>query len=400
MIGSSKFGLSLVAIGVAGLSALLVVPACGSSEQSGPGGSGSGSGGGSSGGSSSGGSSSGAYCGTKGTACCAAAGQIPNPECDDGDETLCTTPTTCPIAEPQCGSTSTCEPLTTNTAATQNFRMRRLIVVAPPALASSAVQTLVVNGGVDMNEKQCGETQTGDFSWLLSLDTAGNMLTTGGAPPCDLTNTPSCDPFNNGYCFVNKNVNGIQIGPIKSPVTKAADGTYSTAIIPSLNIPIYFGTPTTIITLPISNGSMTGIKISPDGNCIGSVNTKAIQPDCTDSYTNCSKWLTDASMTGFITLAQADKVHVSLLNETLCVLLSSEKNPVVAPGTGFKSCVVDANGNPTEKGNYCSSPAGAGGCADSYWLAATFAASAVKINDGTGVADCTGGTGPTDAAAE
>ena len=48
-----------------------------------------------------------------------------------------------------------------------------------------------------------------------------------------------------------------------------------------------------------------------------------------------------------------------------------------------KSCPVDANGNVTDKGDYCSSPPGpaTSTCADSFWLAATFAASAVNIND-------------------
>ena len=392
---STKFGLSLAALGAIGLIAV-VGPACSSSESPGP--TGGSSGGGSSSGSAEGGS--GIYGGPAGKLCVAAAGQVPNPECDDGDETQCpSAPTSCKIAEPQCGSTSTCLPLASNTGTTKNFRMRRLIIVAPPALANSTVQNVVVNSGVDMLEPQCGEpsTGTGDFSWLLSIDTANNTLKTGGAPPCDLGDTPSCDPFNTGFCFVNKTVNGIPIAPISSPITKAADGTWSTATIPQLNIPIYFGTPTQIITLPISNGSMAGIKVSADGNCIGSVNTKALGPDCSDNYQACSKWLTDGAMSGFITLEAADKVNVALLNESLCVLLTgNKKGPSV---NGSLLCQRDAGGKIVDKGDYCSSPAGPGGCQDAFWLAATFAASAAKINDGTGIADCTGGGTPADSGA-
>lgn len=389
---STKFGLSLTGLVGIGLGAL-VVQACSSSStptQPGPDSGVTNPEGG-------GPPQSGTYCGAPGAACCAKPGQVPNPECDDGDETQCkTTPTACKISEPQCGSTSTCLPLTTNTGTTQNFRMQRLILVAPPALANATVQNVVVNSGVDMHEPQCGTsstTATGDFSWLLSIDTAANTLKTGGAPPCDLTDTPSCDPFNTGYCFVNKTVNGIPIAPINSPLTKAADGTYSTAVIPQLNIPIYFGgPPPSIITLPISSGSMTGIKVSTDGNCIGSVNPNALGPDCSDDYTACSKWKTDGAMSGYITLEAADHVSVSLLNETLCVLLTNnKKGPSM---NGILSCQRDANGKLVDKGDYCSSPAGAGGCADSFWLAATFAASAVKLNDGTGIADCTGSGGP------
>ncbi len=411
---STKFGLSIAALSAIGVSAFLT-PACSSSTSTDTGGdSGTGSSSGSGTGSSSGsagqdGSAGTAYCGAVKAKCCASPGQVPNPECDDGDETACaTTASTCSVAA-SCGSTSTCEPLADNgTNTTKDFRMRRIILVAPTALANGTVQNLVVNTGVDMAEPQCGNptTGTGDFNWLLSVDTTAKMLTTGGAPPCDTTNSPSCDPFNTGYCFVNKNVNGIQVGPVTAAITKAADGTWFTTPgeIPTLNIPIYFGTPITIIVLPISNGAITGMKISADGNCIGSVNTKASGADCSDDYTQCSKWLTDGSLSGYITLKAADTVQVSLLNETLCSLLTGDKGgtPVKsATGSSIATCTKDANGNPTAKGNYCSTTNSAGGCNDSDWIAATFAASAVKINDGTGVADCTGGgAGIADAAAE
>ena len=68
---STKFGLSIAALG---LSAMLV-PACSSSESTGPQDSGAGG--------------STQYCGSKGASCCAQAGQVPHPECDDGDETQC-----------------------------------------------------------------------------------------------------------------------------------------------------------------------------------------------------------------------------------------------------------------------------------------------------------------------
>ena len=303
-----------------------------------------------------------------------------------------------------CGSTTasapSCEPLANNTANPYDFRMRRIIIVAPPKLANATVQNAVVTGGVDMNEPQCGENQTGGFNWLLSFDTNKNTLTTGGAPPCDTTDTvamngfPACNPFTTGYCFVNKTVNGIQVGPASGAITQAADGSYSTqpGVIPTLNIPIYFGEPPAIIVLPISNGVIKGVTISPDGNCIGSVNVDAMTGSaCTDNYTTCSKWLTAGALTGYITLKTANSVQVSLLSETLCSLLTGDQKGPTPPGeaSGF-SCSKDASGKITDQGDYCSTTLSAGGCKDSFWLAATFSASAVKINDGTGVPDCSG----------
>ncbi len=274
--------------------------------------------------------------------------------------------------------------------------MRRIILVSPPKLANVTVQTGVVTSGVDMLETQCGEEGSGLFNWMLSFDMTAKTVTTGGAPQCDTTGQPPCDPFTTGYCFVHKLVDGIHVGPVTAPITQAADGTWGTTRgdIPLLNIPIYFGSPPSIILLPISNGAITGAKISTDSNCIGSVNIDALATDCSDNYQNCSKWKTDASLSGYITLKAANTVQISLLSETLCTLLSGDSTGTPTPGTGYHTCATDANGNVTvAKGDYCSTTSSAGGCADSFWLSAAFAASAANMNDGTGVPDCTSDLG-------
>jgi hypothetical protein len=347
------------------------------------------------------------YSGTAGQACVAPPATIPDPACDDavqsgsanGVESLCpTTPPSpaCSLSACQAASVAagSCEPLANNPAAGPwNFRMRRLIVAAPPNLASTTIQNTVVTNGVDMNEKQCGEVGTGAFSWLISVtpdgpDAGTGTIKTGGAPPCDLPNpvagsTPgtwSCDPFTTGYCFVNKTLGNLQIGPATGNVVKNCDGSWSTTtVIPTLNIPIYYQG--NIITLPISNGAIEGMQISPDGNCVGSFNPGALNSDCTDQYTDCSKWKTDGALTGYITLETADTVKVDLLNESLCVVLTNSQG--VPDATGFKYCGRNADGSIKYPGDYCSTTKAPGGCNDSFWLAATFAASAVNINDGT-----------------
>jgi hypothetical protein len=54
----------------------------------------------------------------------------------------------------------------------------------------------------------------------------------------------------------------------------------------------------------------------------------------------------------------------------------------------MKTTTGNCPANAFNMGNYCSSPPGPGGCDDSFWLAATFAASAVNINSGTGMPGC------------
>ncbi len=337
----------------------------------------------------------GTFCGSAGQPCCLPLppGEVPHPECDDGDETQCKGTTACDLSKCQAVSTTAagCEALTTNpTTGPLNFRMRRIILVAPPNLVTQAAQNTVVNTGVSMNEPQCGSvpSETGDFSWLLSLDTTAMTVKTGGAPPCDITDKladggpDSCNPFTTGYCFVNKKVGSLPIAPVTAPITKNGD-TYSADGIGTINIPIYFQG--SIIVLPINGGKMTGVKVSADGNCIGSFNPNALHDDCSDDYTACSLWKTDGAITGYITLEQADTVTVSLLNATLCAFLTG--TPSATQGA-LAICPRDANNKITAKGDYCSNPQTPGGCQDSFWLAATFAASAVKINDGTNVPDC------------
>ena len=54
------------------------------------------------------------------------------------------------------------------------------------------------------------------------------------------------------------------------------------------------------------------------------------------------------------------------------------------------NCATDSMGNIVAKGDFCSTTDAPGGCQDSYWLAATFAASAAKITTGSDVPTCNG----------
>ena len=84
-------------------------------------------------------------------------------------------------------------------------------------------------------------------------------------------------------------------------------------------------------------------------------------------------------MAGFITLKDADGVNVSAFQQSLCSLLTKSKTA---------RCPRDSAGKITLQGDYCSTTHSACGCRDSFWVAATFAASAVRINDGSGAPEC------------
>jgi len=274
--------------------------------------------------------------------------------------------------------------MTSNTPTVQDFRIRRLTIAAPPPLTeanSALVQETVVDHGVNLNAPDCGENGDGSFTWLIHVDRGSNTLKTGGAPP-------SPDPFGQGYCFVDLVASGgLHLQPVTLPA-HFTGSTFSTDPVPKLNIGIFVqGDINNLVILPISNATFQNVTISPDGNCIGSLNYTAMNAQCVDFRQDCSKWKTAGSLGGFITLEEADKVPISILGgKSLCIFLTGAAGSQIAPD-GLH-CARDTNGKIVLQGDYCSSPAGPGGCQDSYWLAATFAAAAVKINDGSGTPQC------------
>jgi hypothetical protein len=264
---------------------------------------------------------------------------------------------------------------------TLDFRLRKLNVTAPPRLALGFTQTAVIDQGINL-KNLCGEGGDGSFNWLLRFDTMGGKFTTGGAPS-------SPDPFTLGYCFARETVGGLTIAPVTVNVTLQA-GTWSTDPIATLNVPIFDpnngGLP---IVLPLTNARLQGVTISPDGNCIGSYNPAGVSSPtpgtntCIDQAPSlCQRWHTAGSIGGYITLEAAEQVFIRQESETLCALLTQ--------GVGGATSCKDASGQLTAMGDYCSTTQSPGGCADSFWLAATFAASAVTIDDAPTDPECSG----------
>jgi hypothetical protein len=288
---------------------------------------------------------------------------------------------------------------------TDDLRLRKLNVTAPSALAQHFIQAGVIDDGVNL-DNTCGEQGTGSFSWLARFDTTNNKLTTGGAPPTD-------DPFNTGYCFVNQMVSGLPVAPVVVNMTQGTDGRWSSDVIPKLYVPIYInGDINNVVVLPLTQSKVTGVLLSADGetaggvgNCIGQYNPNGVAAPtsaglCADQDpSSCERWLTNGALGGFITLKEANAVNVVTLGKSLCVLLPGG----TSTADGGTQCATDANGNVLAQGDYCSTTNSPGGCADSDWLAAAFAASAALITDGSTVAECNGsmmGGGGSDAGAD
>jgi hypothetical protein len=349
---------------------------------------------------------------SSGGQCTTNPGEFPAPNCVPYDPSaqVCNPVGTCNTAP--CQANSACLAMANNSATgVANLRMRKLLVTAPPALAfqppsHTFVQKTVIDEGINL-DNQCGEPGTGTFNWLIQLDTANNKVTTGCAPP-------SADPFNTGYCFVNATIEGLHVGPVTVDLTTNADGSYSSAVIDKLYVPIFVAQGTagasnapSVIVLPLSKAAVHNVTISADHNCIGHYNSDAVTATgatCVDTDdTTCVRWTTAGSLGGFITLDDADSVDVPQLAESLCVLLAANAM-VDTSDPNEKHCQKDSSGHVMAKGDFSSTTDAAGGCADSYWLSATFAASAAKISATATDPACSGeviggdgGTPPVDA---
>jgi hypothetical protein len=176
-------------------------------------------------------------------------------------------------------------------------------------------------------------------------------------------------------------------------MAQGSDGTWASDVIPKLYVPIYInGDPNNVVVLPLSQAKVQSVKLSTDGNCIGSFNPDGVTAPTTGGLcadqdpSSCERWLTNGALGGFITLKEANAVNVVTLGKSLCVLLTNG----TSTADGGTQCATNADGSVTAQGDFCSTTDSPGGCADSYWLAASFAASAALINDGSTVAACNG----------
>lgn len=323
-----------------------------------------------------------ANAGSGGT-CATKPGELPPPSCDDSDND-CQAQPGCTIDEAHCGSKSTCLPIGENKGkSVLDFRIRRLNIVTPPTLASDFIQNTIVGLNIDLDDKSCGELGKGLFTWILRVDKTQNRLLTGGAPP-------SHDPFGTGWCFAQFQVGTNKVAPIDVPIQFDGD-TFKTLEPKDIKIPIFLGDDiASVVLLPISEARIENVTIGSDGDCIGSFNPDALDPQCYDDRKTCLKWRGGGSLGGYITLEDADTVKIRELNyKSLCSFLSGEQT---------LTCGRDASGKILYQGDYCAKDHTAGGCADSVWLAATFTASAAKIFDGSGtVPACSGESTGTDA---
>ncbi len=290
-----------------------------------------------------------------------------NEPCDPANNPTCT-----PAKQVQ----SDCVALTDySKSETPTLRMAQLNITAPTSLSSPLVEKIVSNG-VTMNLPDCNigstaaSSQNGNFNWLLQFDLTHGKLKTGGAKPV-------ADPTK-GYAFasgkITQNGQDFDVAPVELDLTLTnnADGSIGFDVTGGLDlsVPIYQDKAAkTAIILPLHNAQVTKGKISADHNCIGAYDSKDLTPqnNCTSNL----PYLPAATLSGYITLEEADKVDVPTAGTTLCAIIAGMAAMPKCPRTAGKI---------TFKGDFCSTTMKPGGCQDAVQLTGEFAASAVKVN--------------------
>lgn len=300
-----------------------------------------------------------------------------------GSSTATTGTTSTGSGTPACAPKASCDAvdkeclgLVDNTGQSKfGLRMSDLVISKPTVLGTGLVASLVT-AGVIPSDATCNLNGEATFSWLLQFDTTANTLKTGGAKPVT-------DPTM-GYDFddemVTQGSQMFHIAPVTFPVTVDSSGKFDISTGMEIIVPIYLDTMATmVVILPLQQSKLTMGTISSSHNCIGSYNAAGLDPanSCKSDATH-PLFNTGAGLEGIITLEDADNVTISELHESLCVLLAGASNGM-ANSAGITVCKRDANNAIIFQGDACSTEGGT--CKDSISLAATFAASSVKINN-------------------
>lgn len=284
--------------------------------------------------------------------------------------------TACTPADPSCqAASSVCVPLVNNLPLPNpGLRMSHIAFKKPTVFTAGIVGQVLANAVIPARPA-CNLAGSGTFSWLFQFDLAAGTVKTGGAKP---PQNPAA-----GYSFVNEISGGLAIAPLTLAAPIDAGCAFGTAK-GDVVMPIYVDAQaSSAVLLPLHNLQIAMGQLSSDHGCIGALNVQGLDPadNCLPTG-NTPNFIDAAQLSAFIPLEEADKVVITSLNQTLCVLLSGDPGAYGNGAMPVNKCKRDASMNIVFKGDWCAATDAAASamCADSMRVSASFAASAVKIN--------------------
>jgi hypothetical protein len=262
--------------------------------------------------------------------------------------------------------------------ATPAFRMAQ-ITFAKPAVFTQGVVASVLQGAVTPNDMACNLNGSGNLNWLLRFDVTAGTLTTGGAKPVA---SPS-GPYTFDDEMISQGTNTFHVQPVTLMAPVSASCTFDSTT-GDVNIPAFInGVGSSAVVLPLHSLRLHAGTMTADHGCIGRYDAAGLDPAnaCQPDPTH-AQFTGGASADGYMLLEETDRVVVTQLQQTLCVLLSGNAAMYGTPGPGgVQVCKRDASNTIVFHGDWCAATAqpASATCYDSVEVSATFAAQAVQI---------------------
>ncbi len=316
------------------------------------------------------------------------AGGAPTPTTGAGGTQVyaCSGPNTAPPAtactpqDPGCnpGQSACAAVETVNGAPDFALKMAHVNFQKPTALAGGVAKSILQNW-LGPQPPVC-HIPSFLLTWVLQFHLAAGTLTTGGAVE-GAGQAP-------GLQLINKSIDSDGFVAAMIPATgplALGSGCDLDVTVGDVNVPVqYDENGAGNIYLPFRHLRFSGGKVTPDHNCIGRYADEKLLPDSSCAPPGgASPYEDGAEFHGMISLEDADKVIIGPLQQSLCVFLSSDPQTYGTQDGQFTRCKRDAGNKILLQGDFCAATnqAAQPGCADAVEVAATFAASGVKMSD-------------------
>ncbi|MBK7582265.1 MAG: hypothetical protein IPI67_18920 [Myxococcales bacterium] len=266
------------------------------------------------------------------------------------------------------------------------LRMTSHQVQSPSALAAPFVQDSIITKKSALVEPNCNLDGSGQFNFLMQLDTDKKELTLGGGVPQALIGSAI-----DGTCWAafKDPASGLEVKQYVTPYTES--GGQLEGKLDSFVMPIFLADKAgaeDAVLVPLHEMTFTA-KLSADKNCVGRYAAEKLSKGLSCQPTDGEfAWEPAGRYEGYITVEEADDVMVVSLGESLCVVLSGDTAKWKGTAQNCATSKGFAASGALPKGDWCAATNSAGGCQDSWKLVIDFAAQAINIK---GVYDATKG---------
>lgn len=250
------------------------------------------------------------------------------------------------------------------------LRAALMDITRPPTLASGIMNS-VIEGAVGMNLTSCGLSGQATWNLLFGFDLAAGTIHLSSAMPV----ADGVGP----WTPLSATIGGFAVSPRAMSGTVDGSGQIS-GELSSANLAIFLDQAgTRVVVLPLQRITLSGL-LSSDHECIGSYNAEELADvDCVVDAAH-PAFTSGGTLSGLISLEDADAVVVNEVNESLCVLLSGDPS-TYGDGGSPQRCRRDGNQAIQFAGDWCiaTNAAATAECSDAMAISFDFTANAVAV---------------------